>query len=325
MENRSPQKSREAILHYVDRLSNEFVERREALELMAVAITANEPMLLLGPPGTAKSDMIVKFCKGLGLIDKDYFEYMITAFTEPSEILGPVDIKSLREDGIYRRMLEGKIADAKVVFLDEIFNGNSAILNTLLTLMNERKVYQAGKAMKLEHLVGFFAATNQIPERSELDALKDRFVIKLLLDQVHGNTFQNLLYAGIRSDVNKATNQTPWIVPGEITLGDFENVRNYIQKQITEAFGRGEMKTFLPEPVMNKFYYLTQEIEKKGVQISDREVIKLFKIIITAGYLLNGHLPESITDSDLFILRYIAETKEQFHIVRKCVDEALGL
>jgi len=325
MDYKEIQESRQKILRYIDRLCHEFVDRREVLELMAIAVTAKEPMLLLGPPGTAKSDMIIKFCKGLGLGNSDYFEYMITAFTEPSEVLGPVDIKSLRDDGVYQRILDGKIADAKVVFLDEIFNGNSAILNTLLTIMNERKVYQAGKALDLGHLIGFFAATNQIPERAELEALKDRFVIKYLLKHIHQTSFHPLLSAGIRADVNKATKQMPWILPGEISLEDFSNVRVFIQHKINENFKKNDGKLVLPETVMNKFYYLTQELVKKGVQISDREVIKLFKLILIGAFLKNGHLPESITDSDLFMLRYVAETKEQFDVVRKCVDEAIGL
>ncbi len=324
-EPRSPEESRRAIRNFIERLSLEFVEREEALKLMAVAMAANEPMLFLGPPGTAKSEMIIKFCKGLGLGERDYFEYLITAFTEPSEILGPVDIKALREDGKYRRMLDGKIADAKVVFLDEIFNGNSAILNTLLPIMNERKVYQGGTTLNLDHLVGFFAATNQIPERIELNALKDRFVIKKFLNIKHHKSFKALLSVGIQTDIQKETNQTPWIKHGDISLDDFINIRKFVQDRIQEHFRGDNENLMLPEPVMNKFYYLTQELEKKGIQISDREVIKLFKIILVAGYLLNGHMPESITDTDLFVLRYLAETKEQAAVIRKCVDEAIGL
>jgi MoxR-like ATPase len=321
----TPDQSRLAILSYLDRLSAEFVERREVLELMAVALAAKEPMLLLGPPGTAKSDMIIKFCRGLGLKEHDYFEYMINAFTEPSEILGPVDIKALRDEGKYQRMLDGKIAVAKVVFLDEIFNGNSAILNTLLTIMNERKVYQAGKTLHLDHLVGFFAATNQIPERTELDALKDRFVIKVELAQIHKTSFSNLLSAGIRADVNAAQNQTPWIVPDSVSLDDFTAVRTFVQTEIRKLYGGDEKKLRLPETVMNKFFYLTAELESKGVEISDREVIKLFKIILISAYLLHGHMPDSITEQDLFVLRYIGETHEQFLEVRKCVNDALGI
>ncbi len=324
MEERDYVKSREAILNYIDRLSGEFVERRSVLELMAVAMAANEPMLLLGPPGTAKTAVITKFCKGLGLGETDYFEYMITAFTEPSEILGPVDIKALREEGDYRRMLEGKIADARIVFLDEIFNGNSAILNTLLTIMNERKVYQGGTVLKLEALAGFFAATNRIPRKSELAALKDRFVIKIHLSRVNQNHFHSLLRSGLKSGVNKELNRMPWVVPDAVSLADFKTVRRFIQGRLNEHYSKSSDADIIPKTVLNKYFYLTQELIQKGIFISDRESVKLLKIIITAGFLLNGHMPESITDEDLFVLKYIAETKEQAQMVEKCVDDALG-
>ena len=110
---------------------------------MVVAAVAQEPLLLVGPPGTAKSDLVLKFKDALGLADEDYFEYMLTRFTEPSEIIGPIDISQLRE-GRYIRREQGKLPTARLGFLDEIFKSNSAILNILLTIINERKFYQDG-------------------------------------------------------------------------------------------------------------------------------------------------------------------------------------
>src|SRR5215211_2108679 len=107
-----------------------FVKKQELIDLMLVAAVAQEPLLLVGPPGTAKSDLVLKFKDALGLAEEDYFEYMLTRFTEPSEIIGAIDIKELR-DGRYIRKKEGKLPTAKLVFLDEIFKSNSAILNIL--------------------------------------------------------------------------------------------------------------------------------------------------------------------------------------------------
>jgi MoxR-like ATPase len=104
---------------------------------MVVAAVAQEPLLLVGPPGTAKSDLVLKFKDALGLADEDYFEYMLTRFTEPSEIIGPIDINQLR-DGRYIRREKGKLPTARLAFLDEIFKSNSAILNILLTIINEK-------------------------------------------------------------------------------------------------------------------------------------------------------------------------------------------
>src|SRR5881397_4002398 len=80
-----------------------FVEKQELIDLMLIAAIAQEPLLLVGPPGTAKTDLVLKFKDALGLADKDYFEYMLTRFTEPSEIIGPIDINLLREGRYVRR------------------------------------------------------------------------------------------------------------------------------------------------------------------------------------------------------------------------------
>src|ERR1044071_239872 len=121
-----------------------FVEKQELIDLMLVAAIAQEPLLLVGPPGTAKSDLVLKFKDALGISDQDYFEYMLTRFTEPSEIIGPIDINQLR-DGRYVRREQGKLPTAQMAFLDEIFKSNSAILNILLTIINEKKFYQDGQ------------------------------------------------------------------------------------------------------------------------------------------------------------------------------------
>ena len=125
-------------------LSGYFVDKAEIIDLMTICTLAQEPLLLIGRPGTAKSDLVVKFRQALAVAEGRYFEYMLTKFTEPSEIIGPIDINELK-DGKYIRRVEGKLPEAEIVFLDEIFKSNSAILNSLLTIINERKFYQEGR------------------------------------------------------------------------------------------------------------------------------------------------------------------------------------
>src|ERR1043166_9126453 len=120
-----------------------FVDKQNLIDLMMVAAVAQEPLLLVGPPGTAKSDLVLKFKDALNIADDDYFEYMLTRFTEPSEIIGPIDINQLK-GGAYIRRVEGKLPTAKLAFLDEIFKSNSAILNILLTIINEKTFYKDG-------------------------------------------------------------------------------------------------------------------------------------------------------------------------------------
>src|SRR4051812_37038605 len=208
-----------------------FVDKQEIIDLMVVAAIAQEPLLLVGPPGTAKSDLVLKFKDALGLDEGDYFEYMLTRFTEPSEIIGAIDIGELRE-GRYIRRKEGKLPTAKLVFLDEIFKSNSAILNILLTIINERKFYQEGRpeAVPLKIL---FAATNEVPEQGELAALKDRFVLKVLSSPVQDEHFQELIDYGLRAESQRGLNQKPW-VEGHASLDDFLKANRYL----TYLFGR---------------------------------------------------------------------------------------
>lgn len=317
-------KSRRGILALRDRLRRYLVGREEAIDVVILAMTAGEPLLLLGPPGTAKSDLIYKFTEAIGLGKNDYFEYMITAFTEPSEIIGPVDIRALREEGVYRRKLDGKLADASVVFLDEIFNGNSAILNTLLTVMNEGKIYDGGQPYRLEKLAGFFAASNRIPERDELAALRDRFVLKVELSPVQEEHFDHLIDAGMHNQVLQATGQKPWVSPDCVGPADFRAVRRHINQLVHQRLTETPELARFPEPVHGTYRRIIRDLAANGVPLSDREVIKVYRLIILHGFLFSGRLPETITLEDLGVLRYVGDSEDQFSVVRKCVDSALA-
>src|SRR6266545_457299 len=202
-----------------------FVEKQDLIDLMLVAAVAQEPLLLVGPPGTAKSDLVLKFKDALGLNEDDYFEYMLTRFTEPSEIIGPIDISLLRE-GRYIRREQGKLPTARLAFLDEIFKSNSAILNILLTIINERKFYQDGMPQPVNLRV-LFAATNEIPEQAELGALKDRFCLKAESRSVQESHFTKLIDSGLQAEVYRSLNQKPWM-EGLCTLEDVLKAGRYL-------------------------------------------------------------------------------------------------
>src|ERR1043166_5817144 len=202
---------RKRLNHFRKSLGRFFVHKQELIDLMLVAALAQEPLLLVGPPGTAKSDLVLKFKDALGLGEDDYFEYMLTRFTEPSEIIGPIDINLLRE-GRYVRREQGKLPTARLAFLDEIFKSNSAILNILLTIINERKFYQDGVPVPVRLRV-LFAATNEVPEQGELAALKDRFVLKAESRSVQEHHFSELIDAGLQAEVYRSLNQKPWVRP----------------------------------------------------------------------------------------------------------------
>src|SRR5258708_34251146 len=206
-------------------LGKYFVDKQPLIDLMTISAVAQEPLLLVGPPGTAKSDLVLKFKDALKLGDGDYFEYMLTRFTEPSEVLGPIDINLLRE-GRYMRRERGKLPTARLVFLDEIFKSNSAILNSLLTIINEKKFYQDGVPQPVRLKI-LFAATNEIPEHAELGALKDRFCLKTACRSVQENHFVELLDSGLESQTQRDLNQKPW-AEGHASLEDLMKAHRYL-------------------------------------------------------------------------------------------------
>ncbi|MFO0801108.1 MAG: AAA family ATPase [Gemmataceae bacterium] len=316
---------RSRINRFRESLGRFFVNKQEIIDLMVVAAVAQEPLLLVGPPGTAKSDLILKFKDALGIEEADYFEYMLTRFTEPSEIIGAIDIQELRA-GRYIRKKEGKLPTARLVFLDEIFKSNSAILNILLTIINEKKFYQEGKPEPVPLRV-LFAATNEIPEQGELAALKDRFVLKVQSRSVQDDHFTELIDAGLRAEAYRGLNQKPW-AEGHCSLDDLLKANRYLTllfaRRTTD--GRGEEQTdrqlFFPADVFREFQRLVKTLVREDkVFISDRKLVKLYKLFRVRAWLFGGG---TVSRDDLRLLTYLGETHQEIDHLREKVPQLLG-
>jgi MoxR-like ATPase len=300
-------------------LGRHFVDKQPLIDLMLVAAVAQEPLLLVGPPGTAKSDLVIKFKDALGIEGADYFEYLLTRFTEPSEVLGPIDINELRS-GRYIRRERGKLPTARLVFLDEIFKASSAILNALLTVINERKFYQDGvpTPVKLKIL---FAATNEIPEHSELGALKDRFVLKAACRSVQETHFIELLDAGLESQTNKDLNQKPW-VEGHASLEDLLKAHRYLTLLMARREPR-DRELFFRDEVMREFRRVIRTLVREDeVFVSDRKLIKLYKLLRVRAWIVHGGAVER---EDLQLLAYLGETREEIDLLEEKVPRLLGI
>jgi MoxR-like ATPase len=297
---------------------------------MVVAAMAQEPLLLVGPPGTAKSDLILKFKDALGLADEDYFEYMLTRFTEPSEVIGPIDINQLRE-GRYIRREQGKLPTARLAFLDEIFKSNSAILNILLTIVNERKFYQDGVPQPVRLRV-LFAATNEVPEQGELAALKDRFVLKAESHSVQDDHFEELIDSGVRGEVFKGLNQKPW-AEGHCTLDDLLKANRYLTLQFSRPRADGDghghahcasadREAFFPAEVFREFQRLVKTLVREDrIFVSDRKLVKLYKLLRIRAWLFSGGV---VGRDDLRLLAYLGETHQEMALLREKVPALLG-
>jgi MoxR-like ATPase len=301
------------------------VKKQELIDLMLVAAVAQEPLLLVGPPGTAKSDLVLKFKDALGLTDEDYFEYMLTRFTEPSEVIGPIDISLLRK-GRYVRREQGKLPTARLAFLDEIFKSNSAILNILLTIINERKFYQDGVPQPVRLRV-LFAATNEVPEQTELAALKDRFCLKAESRSVQEQHFTELIDSGIQGEVYKGLSQKPW-AEGHATLDDILKASRYL----TYLFGRlhrsgrdeeqNDRQVFFPAEVFDEFQRLVKTLVREDrIFVSDRKLVKLYKLFRVRAWLFSGG---TVSRDDLRLLAYLGESHKEIDLLREKVPMLLG-
>lgn len=316
---------RKKISRFRQSLNRFFVAKQEVIDLMVIAAVAQEPLLLVGPPGTAKSDLVLKFKDALGLTEGDYFEYMLTRFTEPSEIIGAIDIKELR-DGKYIRRKEGKLPTARLVFLDEIFKSNSAILNILLTIINEKKFYQEGKPEPVPLRV-LFAATNEVPEQGELAALKDRFVLKVMSRPVQETHFQELIDYGLQAEAYKGLNQRPW-AEGHCTLDDLVKANRYLTllfaRRQTDARGdeQNDREVFFPADVFREYQRLVKTLVREdGIFISDRKLVKLYKLFRVRAWLFSGG---TVSRDDLRLLAYLGETHQEIEHLREKVPMLLG-
>ncbi len=316
---------RERLGRFRKSLSRFFVGRERVVDLMTVAAVAQEPLLLVGEPGTAKSELVTKFREALGVPDTDYFEYMLTRFTEPSEVLGPIDVALLRE-GRYVRREKGKLPTATVVFLDEVFRSNSAILNALLTVINERKFYQDGAPVPVRLKV-LFAATNEIPEQSELAALKDRFCLKVACRSVQEQHFEALVDAGLDAQTQRELGQRPW-VEGHATLADLLKAHRYMNllfsRQVETAQGlERDRDRFFPRELLHELRRVIRTLVREDeVFVSDRKVVKLYRLVRTHAWLTHGGAVEK---SDLALLSFVGETRDEIDLLEDKVPRLLGL
>jgi MoxR-like ATPase len=158
-------------------LAQSLLERETAIEAAFLALLTGEHLLLLGPPGTAKSLLMRSLCQRIE--GATYFERLLTRFSTPEEIFGPLSLAALEQDQ-YRRITKGTLVEAHIAFLDEVYKANSAILNSLLGVINERLYHEAGQAMPVP-LLSLFGASNETPEDNSLAALHDRFLLRVVV------------------------------------------------------------------------------------------------------------------------------------------------
>ncbi len=271
-------------------LTDTFVGREDVINGVLAGLISGEPTLLVGPPGTAKTSIIDTMSK---LINARYFYYLLTKFTEPEELLGPIDITALK-NGEYRNITKGKLPDANIVFLDEIFKSSSAIRNTLLDIMLNRRLPNGGTMINLD-LLGIYSASNEISDDEEDMALYDRYPIKIFHRYVERTILKDLLDKGISMESGKTMGK-PLLDTGEVVMLQSEAVRRMDTLRSTD------------NDVIDRYMEAIFQLEENDVILSDRRKIKLLKIAAAFSILMDS---KTITGNDVAMaMRYSADSED---------------
>lgn len=290
-------------------LKADFIGRDEAIEVIALATLCREHVLLVGPPGTAKTALLTRFAR---LLDTEPFTYLLTRFTEPTELFGPVDVKQFQDNSVFRVNTDGMLPKARLAFLDEVFEGSSAILNSLLTLINERTFYN-GSQPEPSDLITLLGASNEVPEDPVLAAFSDRFLLRCELTYVDDDDIGRVLDVGWRgeADLIHAVDHRN----GRSALGADRDDAQFALSAL--AILQSAVATVDLTPVRAVYTEILRDLRAQRVAFSDRRAVKAQKVF-AASALLAGRREAEV--SDLSTLTYLWTDRRDEDAIRRALE-----
>lgn len=294
-------------------LKQRFAQKDEIIDAITASAVAQVPCVLMGPPGTSKGHLIRSFCEGLGLTSgeqgkagaegntRKYFEYQLTRFTTPEELFGPVHIQDLIDRQIYRRVTDGYLPSAHVAFLDELFKASSAILNTLLSLLNERVFYNEGTPQKVP-LTTIFAASNEPPQDESLGALFDRFPIRINCPAVENDKLSELHSRAWQDSVDRHFSENR---QGQRTVSCSNDLR--LLKKVTYFIGGGREAPGQAAAFEKEFIQVFRMLRREA-SISDRSLALLYTYARSTALLAGRNV---MTADDLGVFQHVVWGQER--------------
>lgn len=299
-------------------------EKETEISLSLLAALAGESIILLGPPGVAKS-MVAKQLK-TAFRDAQSFEYLMSRFSTPDEIFGPVSIQKLKTSDTYERAMEGYLPTADVVFLDEIWKAGPAIQNTLLTVINEKIFRNGNREMHLP-LKLLVAASNELPAKGEgLEALWDRFVIRIESRPIKLETnFREMLLES-HADFSGST--------GILGHADFADNADFSDLKITAEeyaeWAEKICKIGVKEEVLDAISAIRKSLravnvdeaaERRNIYVSDRRWKNIVRLLRTSAFMQDR---EEVDICDLLpIYHCLWQEPEERDAIRNIVIRAL--
>lgn len=287
-----------------------FTGRDQAVDLLVLSTISQEHLLFVGPPGTAKTEIINRYTE---LVDARGFHYLLTRFTEPSELFGPLDLAKFK-DGTFNIRTEGMLPEAQIAFLDEVFQGSSAILNSLLTILNERMFYN-GSIHQSVPLISMIGASNMVPDDPWLRAFADRFVLRLEMDSLEDDLVDDLVERGwdLEQDrIEAAKRAAVGQLPGKTMR----------QLKIDELLAlHGRLLEVDLSKIRPEYGRLIRELRAEGVQLSDRRAVKGLKLIAGAALLRKA---ETADIPDLWPLMHIWDRPEEADVIKGIIHPRLA-
>jgi hypothetical protein len=318
-----------------DHVEQHMVGRRELAEMVIASLVSGVPMVVLGPPGTGKSQtvrLIAEACLGVphgddgaaeggeGRVSRAYFEYLLTSHTMPEELFGPPDLSQLQQ-GEFRRSTEGMLPESEFAFLDEAFRASPHIMNTLLSIINERRFHD-GATVRRVPLLGVVAASNFAPAEPESQAFFDRFPVRYWVDSVLGG--------GVRMGA-EFDEEVRGLVGKSIALererglggGESKKIACTNDFRLAEALLAGQDYWSVQRGhETDRFRQFAEGVYqlRRDVNLSDRGVVSLWRFGVALDWLRGGS-SQSDTGGHLDALLHTSATANQSKIARRKIGD----